>query len=598
MTDTAVQIDARKYPLARAIPRILKYLRPHRGKIAANLIFATLAVELSLLFPRIIQYIIDTVIGGGAHGMLIPACAALATTFLLRELFSALRFFFNSKLEQSVVYDMRCDLYERLQRLQTQFFDRRASGDLMSRVMDDIDAVERLVIDGVEQGVISALTVVGVFVILFVLNAQLAFYAMLPVPFLLVGTQWYAVIALARYRLVRQAVGSLNALLHENLQGMRQIKAFYRFGHEASRFAAAAARLRDRSLGVFGAWAIYSSTMTFFGALGTVLVTWRGGMLVIDGSITLGELVGFLFYLTLFYEPLAKLHGFNQLLQSARAASERVFEILDAAVEQGSPHVAAGTQEPAIGEVKFENVSFAYFDDRPVLNAVSFIVPSRSTLAIVGPTGAGKSTIVNLLLGLYRPQAGVISIDGRDIAAESLQWLRRQMSYVSQDVFLFNGTVRENIAYGRLDAAPSDLIDAAKAANCHDFINRLPAGYDTQIGERGVLLSAGERQRLSIARAVLRNAPILLLDEATASVDRNTEALIQAALARLKADRTVLVVAHRLATIRDSDQIIVLHEGSICERGNHKSLMQTNGIYASMVARSDGERLRNASEFT
>lgn len=290
MTDTAVQIDARKYPLARAIPRILKYLRPHPGKIAANLIFATLAVGLSLLFPRIIQYIIDTVIGGGAHGMLIPACAALATTFLLREFFSALRFFFNSKLEQSVVYDMRCDLYERLQRLQTRFFDRRASGDLMSRVMDDIDAVERLIIDGVEQGVISALTVIGVFVILFVLNAQLAFYAMLPVPFLLVGTQWYAVIALARYRLVRQAVGSLNALLHENLQGMRQIKAFYRFGHEASRFAAAAARLRDRSLGVFGAWAIYSSTMTFFGALGTVLVTWRGGMLVIDGSITLGEL--------------------------------------------------------------------------------------------------------------------------------------------------------------------------------------------------------------------------------------------------------------------------------------------------------------------
>jgi ATP-binding cassette, subfamily B, bacterial len=233
-------------------------------------------VGLSLLFPRIIQYIIDAVIGGGAHGMLIPACAALATTFFLRELFSALRFFFNSKLEQSVVYDMRCDIYERLQRLQTQFFDRRASGDLMSRVMDDIDAVERLVIDGVEQGVISALTVVGVFVILLVLNAQLAFYAMLPVPLLLVGTQWYAVIALRRYRLVRQAVGSLNALLQENLQGLRQIKAFYRFGHEASRFATAAARLRDRSLGVFGAWAVYSSTMTFFGALGTVLVTWRG----------------------------------------------------------------------------------------------------------------------------------------------------------------------------------------------------------------------------------------------------------------------------------------------------------------------------------
>ena len=215
----------------------------------------------------------------------------------------------------------------------------------MSRVMDDIDAVERLVIDGVEQGVISALTVVGVFVILFVLNAQLAFYAMLPVPFLLVGTQWYAVVALARYRLVRQAVGSLNALLHENLQGMRQIKAFYRFGHEASRFAAAAARLRDRSLGVFGAWAIYSSTWPF-SALGTVLVTWRGGMLVIDGSITLGELVGFLFYLTLFYEPLAKLHGFNQLLQSARAASERVFEILDAAVEQGSRALRPARRSP------------------------------------------------------------------------------------------------------------------------------------------------------------------------------------------------------------------------------------------------------------
>jgi ATP-binding cassette, subfamily B, bacterial len=327
--------------------------------------------------------------------------------------------------------------------------------------------------------------------------------------------------------------------------------------------------------------------MGLAGALGMVLVLWMGGRQVLAGQMTLGALVGFLFYLGLFYEPITRLHGLNQLLQAARAAGERVFDILDAPAERANGIPRQPLRAPVKGEVVYENVGFSYNAERVVLRNVSLRAQPGEMVALAGPTGAGKSTLVNLLPGFYEPTSGRITIDGQDISGVLLESLRAHISVVSQEAFLFNGTVRENILYGRLDATEAEMIAASQAANCHEFIARLPDGYDSRVGERGVKLSVGEKQRVSIARALLKNAPILILDEATASVDTATERLIQEALERLLANRTSFVIAHRLSTIRKADQILMLRQGQVIERGTHDELLAANGLY-SRLARIQG----------
>jgi ABC-type multidrug transport system fused ATPase/permease subunit len=558
------------------------YLRPYRWAAAGTILCAVASLGFGMLYPRLTRLLIDDVVAGGRAEWLTPAALGLLGAFFLREAFNSLRIRVNNRLEQNVIYDMRRDVYARLQRLPVAWFDPRSSGDLMTRVIEDVNSVERLLIDGTEQGTVAVLSIVGALVFMFLSSPLLAGVSLVPLPILVAGALWYTTTAHKRYRRQREASSAMNALLMDNLQGIRQVKAFGRQDHEEARFRERADDLREGTLVVMRAWAWYSPAMEFAGALGIGLVLWVGGGQVIAGRMEIGELVAFMLYAGMFfYQPIGRLHALNQMLQSARAAAARVFDIMD------TPEERAGLRGefpgPVRGEVEYEGVGFHYPGGRSVLRGISLRARPGEMVALVGPTGAGKSTLVNLLPAFYEATSGRITIDGRDIRDLALGSLRRWISVVSQEPFLFNGTLRENILYGRLDATEEDLVAAAKAANCHEFIARLPEGYDSRVGERGVKLSVGEKQRVSIARALLKDAPILILDEATASVDTQTERLIQEALERLMTGRTSFVIAHRLSTIRAASQILVLRGGEIVERGTHESLLASGGLYARLA---------------
>lgn len=567
----------------KVIWRVSQYLFRYPWLFVLTQVFAIGMTLLAIAIPKSIELILSRIVDTGEWDRLIYGVLIVAALYLGSELFNGLRIVVNNVLEQRVLLDMRRDLHRKLLELPVSFYDQRKSGEISSRVIEDVMAVERALLDGTEMGGRALIMILGVTVMLFFTQPFLAWFVFLPVPLLLIIGYYYAKGSRKYWKRVRESAGDLNSLLVEDIQGNRLIQTFGLQERESQRFEKKAERLRDTTLRAMFRWATYNPGTTFLTNLGIVSVIGVGGYLLLadTGNFGFPQLVAFILYANMLYQPIGQLHGINHMLAAGKASGERVFEILDAEVE------VKETLHPkpfpsGLLEVKFDRVTFQYPGRPEVLQELNLTLPAGKVTALVGHTGAGKSTIANLAQRSYDVSRGTVLINGVDIRDLSLKSVHDHIGHVAQEPFLFEGTVRDNLMLAREDATEEEVREALKGACALEFVENLPDKLDTNIGEKGIRLSQGEKQRLTIARVLLKNPPFVILDEATASVDTITERLIQEALENLMDQRTVLIIAHRLSTVRKADQIVVLENGAIVEMGNHDDLLAKSGHYSRL----------------